>query len=128
MSNCCIISIGWLTSLVYSSVHLVMSLVSHCLLYTHHVHLILLLRLCVDMDDIPALCMTAYCMTTFLLHLLVACLCGVHMYPLISKPLVSVDFVSLGFVFAVGDLLLIACFSTKLVTGSKASDELYPCL
>ena len=68
MSNCCIISIGGLTSFVDSSVHLVMSLVFHCLLYTHHVHLILLLRLCVDMDDIPALCMTVYYMTTFLLH------------------------------------------------------------
>ena len=68
MSNCCIISIGWLTLSVDSSVHLVMSLVSHCFLYTHHVHLILLLRLCVDMDDIPALCMTVCCMTTFLLH------------------------------------------------------------
>ena len=68
MSNCCIISIGWLTSSVDSSVYLVMSLVSHCLLYTHHVHLILLLRLCVDMDDIPALCMTVCCMTTFILH------------------------------------------------------------
>ena len=63
MSDYGIISIGWLTSLVDSSVHIVMSLVSRCLLYTHHVHLILLLRLCVDMDDIPALCMT-----TFLLH------------------------------------------------------------
>ena len=68
MSDCCIISTGWLTSLVDSSVHLFMSLVSHHLLYTHHVHLILLLRLCVDMDDILALCMTACCMTTFLLH------------------------------------------------------------
>ena len=41
------------------------------------------------------------------------------MYPLISKPLVSVDFVSLGFVFAVGDLLLLAFFSIELVTRSK---------
>ena len=70
MSDCCITDIGWLTSLVDSSVHLFffMSLVSHHLLYTHHVHLILLLRLCVDMDDIPAFCMTVCCMTTFLLH------------------------------------------------------------
>ena len=41
------------------------------------------------------------------------------MYPLISKPLVSVDFVSLGFVSVVGDLLLLACFSTLLVARSK---------
>ena len=68
MSNCYIISIGRLTSSVNSSVHLVMSLVFNCLLYTHRVHLILLLRLCVDMDDIPTLYMTVCCMTTFLLH------------------------------------------------------------
>ena len=66
MSNCCIITIGWLISLVDSSVHLVMSLVSHGSLYIHLVHLIFLLRLCVDMDDIPAFCMTVCCMTTFL--------------------------------------------------------------
>ena len=66
------------------------------LLYVHLAHLILLLRLCVDMDNIPALCMTVRCMTTFLMY---DCLSHVHMYPLISKPLVSVDFVSLGFVF-----------------------------
>ena len=80
MSNCCIISIGWLTSLIDSSVHLVMSLVSHCLLCTHHVHLLLLLRLRVDMDDIPVLCMIVCCMTTFLLrdclsHVYVGCTC-----------------------------------------------------
>ena len=74
------ISIGWLTSSVDSSVHLVMSIVSHCLLYTHHVHLILLFRLCVDMGDIPPLCMTVCCMTTFLLydclsHVYVGCTC-----------------------------------------------------
>ena len=82
MSKCCIISIGWLTSSVDSSVYLVMSLVSHCLLYTHHVHLILLLRLCVDMDDIPVLCMTVCCMTTF--PCMIACrmsIWGAHVSP-----------------------------------------------
>ena len=73
MSNCCIISIGWLTSSVDSSVHLVMSLVSHYLLYTHHVHLILLLRLCV----------------------------GHTFIPFISDSLVSVDFVPFVVVFDV---------------------------
>ena len=95
MSNCCIISIGRLTSSVDSSVHLVMSLVFHCLFYTHHVHLILLLRLCVDMDDILVLCMIDCCMTT---HLLLDCMLlvyvGTHIYPLISNSLVSVDYVS----------------------------------
>ena len=52
MLGCCTVNIGWLTSLVDSSVSLVMSLVSHGLLYIQLVHLIFLLRLCVDMDDI----------------------------------------------------------------------------
>ena len=60
-------NIGWLTSLVDSSVNLVMSLVSHGSLYIHLVHLIFLLRLCVDMDDILVLCMIDCCMTTHLL-------------------------------------------------------------
>ena len=60
-------NIGWLTSLVDSSVNLVMSLVSHGSLYIHLVHLIFPLRLCVDMDDILVLCMIDCCMTTYLL-------------------------------------------------------------
>ena len=102
MSNCCIISIGWLTSSVDSSVHLVMSLVSHCLLYTHHVHLILLLRLCVDMDDTPTLCMTIYCMAIFLLHDFLSHVYVGHTFiPFISESLVSVDFVPFIVVFDV---------------------------
>ena len=67
MLGCCTIIIGWLTSLVDSSVNLAMSLVSHGSLYIHLVHLIFLLRLCVDMDDILVLCMIDCCMTTHLL-------------------------------------------------------------
>ena len=67
----CTINIGWLTSLVYSSLNLVMSLVSHGSLYIHLVHLIFMLRLCVDMDDILVLCMIDCCMTT---HLLLDCM------------------------------------------------------
>ena len=70
MSNCCIISIGWLTSFV-DYVHLVMSLVSHGLLYIHLVHLILFLRSCEDLDGIIVLCMNDCCMTT--LSCLTAC-------------------------------------------------------
>ena len=87
MFDCCITSIGWLTSLVDSSVHLVMSLASHGLLYTHQVHFILLLRLCVDLDDIFVLCMTDSCMTTPLLFVRM-----LHVYvghtriPFISNP------------------------------------------
>ena len=67
MFGCCTINIGWLTS----SVNLVVSLVSHGSIYIHLVHLIFLLRLCVDMDDILVLCMIDCCMTT---HLLLDCM------------------------------------------------------
>ena len=44
MLGCYTINIGWLTSLVDSSVNLVLSLVSHGSLYIYFVHLIFLLR------------------------------------------------------------------------------------
>ena len=59
-----------------------------------------LLSLCVDLDDIYLLSMTAWCMTALLIHdACMACLCGTHTYPLISKSLVSVEIVSLDLVF-----------------------------
>ena len=70
MLGCCTINIGWLTSLVDSSVNLVMSLVSHDSLYIHLVHLIFMLRWCVDMDDILVICMTT--------HLLLDCMLLVY--------------------------------------------------
>ena len=70
MLGCCTINIGWLTSLVDSSVNLALSLVSHGSLYIHLVDLIFLLRLCVDMDDILLLCMTT--------HLLLDCMLLVY--------------------------------------------------
>ena len=63
MLGCCTINIGWFTSFD-SFVNLVMSLVSHGSLYIHLVHLIFLLRLCIDMNDILMLCMIDCCMTT----------------------------------------------------------------
>ena len=75
MLGCCTISIGWLTSLVDFSVNLVMSFVSHGSLYIHLVHLIFLLRLCVDMDYILVLSMIDCCMTT---HLLLDCMLLVY--------------------------------------------------
>ena len=76
MLGCCTINIGWLTSLVDSSVNLVMSLFfSHGSLYIQLVHLIFLLRLCVDMDDILVFCMIDRCMTT---HLLLDCMLLVY--------------------------------------------------
>ena len=67
MLGCCTINISWLTPLADSSVNLVMSLVSHGSLYIHLAHLIFLLRLCVNMDDILVLCMIYCCMTTQIL-------------------------------------------------------------
>ena len=76
MLGYCTINIGWFTSLVDSSVNLVMSLFfSHGSLYIHLVHLMFLLRLCVDMDDILVLCMIDCCMTT---HLLLDCILFVY--------------------------------------------------
>ena len=75
MFGCCTINICWFTSLVDSSVNLVMSLVSRGSLYIHLVHLIFLLRLCVDMNDILVLCMIDCCMTT---HLLLDCMLLVY--------------------------------------------------
>ena len=87
MLGCCTINIGWLTSLVDSSVNLVMSLVSHGSLYIHLVHLIFLLRLCVDMDDILVLWMIDYCMTT---HILLTTCClsmwDTHLSPYLQLP------------------------------------------
>ena len=87
MLGYCTINIGWLTSLVDSSVNLTMSLVSHGSLYIHLVDLIFLLRLCVVMDDILLLCMIDCCMTT---HLLLDCMLLVYVghtfIPLSSTP------------------------------------------
>ena len=75
MFGYCTINIGWLISLVDSSVNLVISLVSHGSLYIHLVHRIFPLRLCVAMDDILVLCMIDCYMTT---HLLLDCMLLVY--------------------------------------------------
>ena len=64
------------------------------LLYIHLDYIVFcfLFNLCVDMDDIYALCMTVCCMTSLLLHdACIACLYGTHIYPLTSNSLVSID-------------------------------------
>ena len=87
MLGCCTINIGWLTSLVDSSVNLAMSLVSHGSLYIHLVDLIFLLRLCVDMDDILVLCMIDCCMTTnLLLNCMLLVYVGPHLSPYLQLP------------------------------------------
>ena len=89
MIGYCTINIGWLTSLVDSSVNLVMSLVSHGSLYIHLVHLIFLLRLCVDMDDILVLCMIDCCMTT---HLLLDCILWTRIFHVRPHSMVRLAF------------------------------------
>ena len=67
--------------------------------------------LCVDMSDIPILCMTAWCMIAILLcDACIAYLCGTHIYPLTSNSLVSVDLVSLDLAF---DMRLGALFTLR---------------
>ena len=64
------------------------------LLYIHLDYFVFcfLFSLCVDMDDIYALCMIVCCMTSLLLHdACIACLYGTHIYPLTSNSLVSID-------------------------------------
>ena len=86
------------------------------LLYVHLAHLILLLRSCVDMDDILLLCMIDYCMTaSYLLDCMLHVYVGHTSIPFTSKSLVSVD-LSLLFVCLIGDLV---CSSTELATRSK---------
>ena len=48
----------------------------------------LFIMVCVDISDIPVLCLTVWCMTTLLLcDCMFACSCGQHIYPLISNSL-----------------------------------------
>ena len=89
------------------------------LLYIYHDHLILLLRLCVDMDDIHVIFIIVCCMAAShpldcILHVYVE-----HTYiPFISKSLVSAN-LSLLIVCLIRDLLLLICSSIELVTRSK---------
>ena len=71
-----------------------------------------LLILFVDMDDIPILCMTAWCMIALSLSdACIVCLCEIHIYPLTSNFLVSVDLVFLDLVF---DMRFFALFALQL--------------
>ena len=79
------------------SLYCILSYLSQHIVYSCYIPVLFsyfLLSLCVDMDDIPVLCLAACCMTTlFLCDTCVACLCGVHIYPLTSNSLVSIDLV-----------------------------------
>ena len=73
--------------------------------------IIFLPSLCVDMSDIPVICMIAWCMIVILLcDACVACLCGTHIYPLTSNSLNSVNLVSLDLVF---DMRLVTLFALR---------------
>ena len=70
-----------------------------------------LLSLCGDINDIPVICMTGWCMTALLLcDACISCLCGIHIYPLTFNSLVSIDFVSLNLVF---DMRLVTLFALR---------------
>ena len=70
------------------------------LLYIHLVHLILLLRLCVDLVDILVLYTIDCCMTTpLLLDYILNVYVGHTCIPFTSKSLVSIDSFSLYCVF-----------------------------
>ena len=74
MLGCCTINIGWLTSLVDSSVNLVMSLVSHGSLYIHLVHHRESLDLCQDFTGLQVV-LSFYCLLLmFFLELLLVVL------------------------------------------------------
>ena len=87
---------------------------SRHIVYSCYIPILLIIflpSLCVDMDDIPVICMTVWCMTALLLcDACIACLCGTHIFPLTSNSLVSVDLVSLDRVF---DMRLVALFALR---------------
>ena len=90
--------------LVYLNILFILVIYLSCLSY-------FLFSLCVYMDDIPVICMTAWCMTALLLcDACIACLRGTHIYSLTSNSLVSVDLVSLDLIF---DMRLVTLFALR---------------
>ena len=89
------------------SICCILSCLSRHIVYSYYIPILLiifLLSLCVDMSDIPVICMTAI----LLCDACIACLCGTHIYPLTSNSLDSVDLVSLDLVF---DMRLVTLFA-----------------
>ena len=95
-----------------SLLYIILFLSTYCpLCYIPILFIISLPSLCVDMSDIPVICMTVWCMTALLLcDACLVCLCGTHIYPLTSNSLVSVDLVSLDIVF---DMRLVTLFALR---------------
>ena len=109
-SFCCLSHSSW--HVWFSWLYIIIIIMEHAILARYSSRLsYFMLRLCVDLDDIHVLCMTTYCITSFLLHdACVACLCGTHTYPLVSKSLVLVNLVSLDLVF---DMRLVTSFALR---------------
>ena len=92
----------------FSLLYIILFISRYCLflLYTYF-----LFSLCVDMNDIPILCLVVCCITILLLcDACVVCLCGIHIYPLTSNSLVSGDRVPLDLVF---DMRLVTLFAFR---------------
>ena len=94
------------------SLYCVLSYLSQHIVYSCYIPILLIIflpSLCVDMSDIPVICMTAWCMTaTLLCDACISCLCGTHIYPLTPNSLVSIDLISLDLVF---DIRLVTLFA-----------------
>ena len=96
----------------FSLLYIILFVSTYCpFCYIPILFIISLPSLCVDMSDIPVICMTVWCMTALLLcDACLVCLCGTHIYPLTSNSLVSVDLVSLDLVF---DTRLVTLFALR---------------
>ena len=96
------------------SICCILSCLSQHIVYSCYIPILLIIflpNLCVDMSDIPVICMIAWCMTAILLcDACIACLCGTHIYPLTFNSLDSVNLVSLDLVF---DMRLVTLFALR---------------
>ena len=88
-----------------------------------------LLNLCVSMNDLNLFCMTNWLYDHLSLTWLhVSCLCGTHVYSLISNSLVSIIPISLAFTFAISKALFMLAFLLSQWLGVGSNDGLYVCL
>ena len=96
------------------SICCILSCLSQHIVYSCYIPILFIIfspSLCVDMSDIPVICMTVWCMTAILLcDACIVCLCGTHIYPFTSNSLDSVDLVSLDLIF---DMRLVTLFALR---------------
>ena len=89
------------------SLYCILFCLSRHIVYSCYILFLLIIflpNLCVDMSDIPVICMSVI----LLCDACIACLCGTHIYPLTSNSLDSVDLVSLDLIF---DMRLVTLFA-----------------